>query len=117
MKILLWLDDWRDPKDFVTGYAPEYLNDPDNHKIIWIKDYDEFIHYISIHGLPNLIGFDHDLGLGLSGYDAAKWLIQYCMDLNKDLPAFFSQSANPVGRKDILTLLINYRQFRQSLRS
>ena len=33
-----------------------------------------------------------------SGMDAARWLVDYCMDSDLDLPEWDIQSANPVGQ-------------------
>ena len=59
------------------------------------------------------IFFDHDLGEDKNGtgYDAAKWLVDYCMENGEiDVPDWGIQSANPVGRDNINSLLKNYRK-------
>ena len=49
------------------------------------------------------ISFDHDLGEGPTGYDAAKWLCELILDNKlKTLPKYFVHSANPVGKSNIL---------------
>ena len=46
-----------------------------------------------------------------TGYDAAKWLVNYCMENGEiDVPDWDIQSANPVGRDNINSLLKNYRK-------
>lgn len=136
MKTLLWLDDIRDPKGYLmdgntweSGYSP--IQSP--FQTIWVKSYDEFIDWIKKNGLPNAICFDHDLGLevaikarnkGISkrksrelkngektGYDCAKWLVDYCLDDDLQLPLYNIQSANPVGKENIKGLLENYKNF------
>jgi hypothetical protein len=132
MKVL-WLDDMRDPKDtFWFRFFPTYNID----EVVWVKNYVEFTSWITINGLPELICFDHDLGDDiarekvekgmskrqarrekretLSGHDCAKWLVEYCMSNDIDLPKYISQSANPVGKENILKLLTNYSKFRNS---
>lgn len=115
MKTLLWLDDLRDPKDTLwsewiinSGYDLSELN------IVWVKNYVEFIEHINTEGLPDVIGFDHDLGESdeMTGFDCAKWLVDYCIDNEKDLPKWLIQSANPVGAKNISGLLISYLKFK-----
>lgn len=67
-------------------------------------------------GFPSFISFDHDLGLEESGYDFAKWLVDYDMD-NNVVPEDFSfnvHSANPVGATNIKSLLDNYISFKKS---
>lgn len=113
MKTYLWLDDIRDPNMGVwrDQYIPEY--DPKVDEIVWVKEYPEFVDYIREFGIPDEIFFDHDLGddeLG-TGHDAAKWLVNYCMDNGGiDVPRWSIQSANPVGRQNINSILSNYRK-------
>lgn len=132
MKKLLWLDDMRDPftGDWLLQYAPQFAESPDD--VIWVKNYDDFADWIEENGLPYMIAFDHDLGedvakakvaMGVSkrqariqkretksGFDCAKWLIEYCLDEDKELPHWSVQSANPVGKDNINGLLNNYRK-------
>jgi hypothetical protein len=127
-KNLLWLDDLRNPFEgkWIEEFAPEYLN---SGSIIWVLNYEEFIEWIRKNGLPQKICFDHDLGedvaiklvskgvnkkkarevkkLAKSGYDCAKWLVDYCIDHDLQIPDWNIQSANPVGKENINGLLIN----------
>ncbi len=127
-KNLLWLDDLRNPFEgkWIEEFAPEYLN---SGSIIWVLNYEEFIEWIRKNGLPKKICFDHDLGedvaiklvskgvnkkkarevkkLAKSGYDCAKWLVDYCIDHDLQIPDWDIQSANPVGKENINGLLIN----------
>jgi len=122
MKTLLWLDDVRDPsEDDWLVFSP--IQRP--FETVWVKNYQEFVDWITENGLPDGICFDHDLGFtneyyiennlespdpDKTGMDCAKWLVEYCMDNNKTLPLFKSQSANPAGRSNILSLLINFKE-------
>jgi len=74
-----------------------------------IRSYTEFVKYITQYGLPNFISFDHDLGLEESGYDCAKWLVNYCLDSNERLPDFVVHSQNPVGKQNIESILNNFK--------
>lgn len=78
-----------------------------------VYTYEEFVKFISENGLPDFISFDHDLGEGKTGYDCAKWLVEYCLDNNLSLPEYDSHSQNPIGKENILTLLGNYKKFRR----
>ena len=113
MKRLLWLDDIRNPfvADWLLQYAPDYEKD----EVVWVKNYTEFVDWINENGLPEMICFDHDLGESdeMTGYDCAKWLVEYCMDNDLDLPMWDIQSANPVGRDNINGILNNYKKFRK----
>ena len=101
----------------------------------WVKSYKEFVAWIEKNGLPTGICFDHDLAdehhstdvLALdedgdystlyeafrekTGFHAAKWLVDYCMDNNQPLPLYNIHSANPVGKENIDRLLKNFIQF------
>ncbi len=134
-KILLFLDDLRDPeedqwKKWLEQYSP--IEQP--YKIIWVKSYDEFKEFIDLHVFPDAICWDHDLGgimkkelvaKGMSkrkakivrqemnlptGYDCAKYLVELCLDHNLPLPKYAIQSANPVGKENIDMLLKNYNK-------
>ena len=109
MKTYLWLDDMRDPFNTMwqTQYMPGYEKGVD--RIVWVKSYNDFVSWINTNGLPDKVFFDHDLGPGdtPTGYDAAKWLGNYCLDNNVEVPKFAVQSANPVGGENIRKYLYN----------
>lgn len=80
----IYLDDIRQPKtqrDWVV-----------------LRSFDEFVQYITEHGPPEYISFDHDLGEDVpSGMDCAKWLVN-----NGIVPKGYNvHSANPVGAANI----------------
>lgn len=94
-KVNLYLDDLRPtPEGFERVY-----------------NYEEFIAFILQNGLPNFISFDHDLGEGKSGFDCAKWLVEFCMDNNYKLPKYSIHSQNPVGKENIDGLFSNFSKF------
>lgn len=105
-KTLLWLDDERDPTDARwNSYFP--LETP---TIAWVKTYDAFVEWVTQNGLPDAVCFDHDLGEGKSGFDAAKWLTEYCLSRDSPLPAWNIQSANPIGRDNIISILRSFER-------
>ena len=117
-KKILWLDDYRNPNDWIDYIKlvyPRMVKEPN--VVIWVKSYNEFVEYITNYGLPDAIGFDHDLADDgpneKTGYDAAKFLVEYCLENNADLPEFESQSTNPAGRENILNLLNNFKRYVQ----
>ena len=117
-KKILWLDDYRNPNDWIDYIKlvyPRIVKEPN--VIIWVKSYNEFVEYITNYGLPDAIGFDHDLAdegpNEKTGYDAAKFLVEYCLENNVDLPEFESQSTNPAGRENIINLLNNFKRYVQ----
>ena len=92
--VKLYLDDLRPtPGDFQRVYT-----------------YHEFVAFVTLHGLPAYISFDHDLGLGKTGYDCAKFLVDYCLDNGITKINFSVHSQNPVGRENIECLLRNFNR-------
>jgi hypothetical protein len=125
MKTLLWLDDCRNPDEnnWLT-FSPI----SGSYQVIWVKSYNEFVYWIKTNGLPTAICFDHDLAdvkeipnsklvlatdweKEYTGYDCAKWLVDYCIDNTLQLPLYNIQSANPVGKENIDKLLKNFLRF------
>jgi hypothetical protein len=133
----LFLDDIRDPIHayHYTGYIPFTDNE---WKIV--RDYNQFVDFIErnwklLHAFPKLIAFDHDLAdehytpkaYGNSynsskeyqesqnykektGMDCAKWLVDFCMDNELELPEYVCHSMNPVGKDNIISLLDNFKK-------
>lgn len=119
-----------------TGRKWLYLDDqrtPINSRFDVVRNYTEFCDYIQSNGIPELISFDHDLSSehiryylsndGVidpqqyekfeekTGYDCAKWLLEYC-DTNKaSFNRIFVHSHNPHGTLNIMQLLLNYRKY------
>jgi hypothetical protein len=122
----LFLDDVRDINMIYPNYKPKN----------WViaRNYHEFVNFIQKFGLPDFISFDHDLGFEhtrwfynngghesppdpmeanfkeKTGYDAAKWLCEYCLDNNLKLPKYKVHSANPVGKQNIISYLENFKK-------
>jgi len=122
--MMLWLDDVRKPVKEMTNHDGD---------VLWVKSYNEFVRWITDHGFPSIISFDHDLAdehykdlmgqigtdpivLGYesytekTGYDCAKWLVQYCDDNDLKLPECRVHSANPVGAENIHKFLENAKK-------
>jgi hypothetical protein len=92
------------------------------------------VNYIEQNGVPEEVSFDHDLSrehtkyyfdngghdnppdpLNVefkekTGYDAAKWLCDYCWTNGIPLPKWNVHSANPVGSDNIKFLLNNFEK-------
>lgn len=116
----LFLDDNRQPYDvFLNTIDPDYEN---NESWSIVRDFNEFKGYIEENGLPKLISFDHDLDMDhylpenqsdinysdlktLTGYDCAKWLVEYCSENGFVIPNFKVHSQNPVGAENITKVL------------
>ena len=92
---------------------PLYLDDlrPTPEGFDHVYNYEEFVAYLERKGLPDFISFDHDLGEDLSGYDCAKYLVEYCLEHQLPLLDYQVHSQNPVGKENIERLLENFRSF------
>lgn len=115
----LFLDDERMPKDVTWILIGGVGHWDADWKIV--RSYDEAIAWVTEHGFPDVISFDHDLGLmhyahdysdGKTGLDFAKWLVEYDMDTHTmpDNFHFTVHSKNPIGSENIRELLNNYIQ-------
>lgn len=114
MSYNLFLDDERLPRDVYWVKIPQV-------DYVIVRNLEQFKAMITERGLPEYITFDHDLadwhytGDFLderTGYDAAKWLVEYCMDHNLDLPRYDVHSMNPAGCLRIRTVLESYNKHR-----
>lgn len=137
----LFLDDVRNPKDcsyYMDSSLVLLYNTPDWDIV---RSYDEFVKYIMENGMPDLISYDHDLAdehyfpldtstrykqllsedkldefysttfTEKTGYDCAKWLVEYCMDYKVTPSQFIVHSMNPTGGINIKSILVNYNLF------
>jgi hypothetical protein len=118
----LWLDDQRLPHD-VT-----WVNIPKDQHYSVVRNYKEFVDLITLRGVPKFVCYDHDLadshychGLNndkipydsyeeKTGYDAAKWLVNYCMERGIKHPPYIVHSLNPIGKKNIESYIESYNK-------
>lgn len=121
---ILWLDDKRDPYKYFAKMEKDKKANKElsgagarNNKFYqnniyakynvtfeWVKNLDEFAHYIMSNGLPQFISFDRDLTpkgwndthteAFPDGLACIKWLKQYCDKNNLQLPRCYVHSAN-----------------------
>lgn len=112
-----------------------YLDDvrtPHDKEWVVVRNYDEFVSVVKEFGLENIeiISLDHDLGdtamsewknnvylnyelnydniKEMTGYDAAKWLVEQWMD-GKPVVTVWTHSANAIGSANIMGYINNYR--------
>jgi len=118
MKKFLFLDDIRQP---INAYYYTLNNIYTRHWDV-VTNYDEFIKYITNNGVPQLISFDHDLAdehytpepnikygefNEKTGYDCAKWLVNYCIDNELEFPKYvLIHSMNPAGSLNIESIFL-----------
>lgn len=133
---LLFLDDYRAPEDCLKYMharigSENLIYRSQNWDVV--KNYPEFVAYITKHGLPEVISFDHDLADGhyhenmqkgelnysgdsfnddynKTGYHCAKWMIEYCMNNNVKPLRCIVHSMNPVGTENITALIDNFKK-------
>lgn len=121
-KYNLFLDDVRLP-NHVT-----WVDLPPNQHYSVVRNYQEFVDLITLRGLPKFVTYDHDLsddhyGHGLrgdnipydqyaekTGYDCAKWLVDYCMKKGVKHPPYQVHSMNPIGKKNIISYVESYNR-------
>jgi hypothetical protein len=129
MKYNLFLDDEREPKNVTWIHLPS---------VSWtiVRNYKEFVETIEKNGVPEIVSFDHDLAhehyrpsmynkdrhynnyytdgtfKEKTGYECAKWLVDYCMEKNLDFPEYYIHTMNPVGFENITKYIGNYTRLR-----
>ena len=133
MKTYIFLDDFRNPGDCVNymGFRIQDTAIYTRENWVVVRNYEEFVNYITENGLPYYISFDHDLAdehydpsmyyvkyndvaksfKEKTGMDCAKWLVDYCLDNDLKLPKYVVHSMNPVGTENILSLLKSFEEF------
>lgn len=90
-EISVWLDDER---PMPVGYTH------------WAKTGEEAIELLKT-GQVTCISLDHDLGLGITGYDVAKWIEQEAIQGTLPLIRCRVHTQNPVGKANIKMALRN----------
>jgi hypothetical protein len=122
----IFLDDERWPKNVTWVNLPPFP---------WtvVRNYKDFVSTIDSLGMPLFISFDHDLGAehynpamyrnnkedynrlydtfkDKTGYDCAKWAVEYCMDNRLKFPEYAVHSMNPIGKENIESYIENYKR-------
>lgn len=93
----LWVDDERLPPNGWT----------------WAKTYKEAIDFLNM-GEVEVLSLDHDLGLGKTGYDVAKWIEDMASHGGMERLIWKIHSANPVGRANITAAMNSAERFWQA---
>jgi hypothetical protein len=119
----------------ITKRLRLYLDDvrtPVDEDWIIVRNYDEFVVQIKLHGLGNfeVISLDHDLGEGAmveyytnvknnymldynninerTGMDCCRYLVSESMNEKIPLPQIYIHSANPIGSANMMGYINNY---------
>lgn len=102
----MFIDDERFPNE-VTWVAYPF----DRDRFMILRSHDDVFEYIKTFGFPAFISFDHDLGVNEpTGKDIVNGLIEYDMEhdvIERDF-SFVVHSMNPIGKKNIESLLNQY---------
>jgi hypothetical protein len=124
MRCLILDDDFKRTPQNIASYTENdvYL------KYNWdfVRNYDEFVAYITKNGIPDVISFDHDLGSEhydaqtnirygnfkeKTGWHCANWMLNYCLDNKLELPKeIYIHSMNIVGALNIKSLFVTYNK-------
>ena len=104
-----------------------------------VRDYNEFVKLINDINIDDVdvISLDHDLAdehyrpsmydidghysnyytdgtfKEKTGYECAKYLIDFCVKNNKELPQVYVHTMNPIGRVNIISLINNFYKFKK----
>ena len=143
----LFLDDFRDPgvcTDYWTKWMPQNRSLYTQGTWVVVRDYSEFVETVSkkfAEGeFPALISFDHDLAdehygmisktdfldlreyyesedREMTGRDCAKWLVQFCIDNDVDLPDYWIHSMNPGGAERIHQEMQDWHRFNERFKN
>lgn len=116
LRTTLYLDDIRTPTETL----------PNAHPWDVVRNYADFVDYITNNGIPDLISFDHDLAKEhmedyyaqvfqngyqnpdydsykeKTGLDCAKFLCEYAERMNQEIKTCVVHSHNPVGAQNIM---------------
>lgn len=120
--MFLFLDDERNPSQV------NWIDIPLTQYVI-VRNYNSFcnaiINYFNESGkLPEFITFDHDLSdfdaanssnpdikpREKTGFDCAKWLVEFCIQNNLRMCEYQVHSMNPIGRENIISYIESFKR-------
>ena len=130
MSYVLFLDDVRNPDDVTWEMFPR------DEMIFTVRNYNAFVKHVMLSGVPGFVCFDHDLadehyeamlkenesdpvkqletivdyGSEKTGYDCAKWLVDYCEEKKRKFPPYIVHSMNPAGKERIAAYIENAKK-------
>ena len=110
----IFLDDIRIPSmshNVSKGLGVDYS---DKDKWVIVRDYFDFVDLVDKHfDEIDLISFDHDLacykdGVEYTGKSAVDYVIDYCLDHNKQFPDWYAHTDNTSGKRNIIGAVLNF---------
>lgn len=119
-KYNLFLDDERIPSG-----AGKHMKNNIYYNLDWVivRNFEEFVNYITLHGLPDIVSFDHDLAQihydpstwvqgfvyeEKTGMDCVKWMVDYCINTGSEFPIWYLHTMNPVGRENMRAYITSF---------
>jgi len=112
--MIVFLDDIRIPSmshNVSKGLGVDYS---DKDKWVIVRDYFDFVDLVDKHfDEIDLISFDHDLacykdGVEYTGKSAVDYVIDYCLDHNKQFPDWYAHTDNTSGKRNIIGAVLNF---------
>jgi hypothetical protein len=117
---------------YKTKYMPDDRREYTMSEWTIVRNYKEFTEAIianfSAGRFPGLVSFDHDLAdihydpstqsesfeyKEETGLDCARFLVQFCISNELNLPEFYVHSANPIGAENIYQAMHDYFKFKE----
>jgi hypothetical protein len=121
-----FIDDIREPSFLNIPASFRFTNIPlwdfENmgllHGAIVSRSSEEAKRVFLLHGIHDILSFDHDLGEGDDAIDLVNWLIEEDYDrdwINPKRFKYIVHSMNPVGAQNIHFKLSDYLKYKRSL--
>lgn len=127
MTYVLFLDDVRQPDNVTWAQFPR------DEMTFIVRNYKSFVKTVMLNRVPMFVCFDHDLaeehyavqaiendmvktdqvpdyGSEKTGYDCAKWLVDYCAENKVKFPKYVVHSLNPAGKDRIIGYIENAKK-------
>jgi hypothetical protein len=99
----IYLEEW----EIVRTFAQFVIAFTKHHAIITHISFDHDLANISYNPITQQEHFEYR---EKTGYDCAKWLVNFCEENNIPLPIYFIHSMNPIGAENIKGYLESYKR-------
>lgn len=116
-KYAIFLDDERNVSDVTWVKYPEGLD--------WcvVRTMRDFMFVITQAPFEDIsvISFDHDIadynadGCEVTGYDCLKWLVEYCLENDEDLPDCIFHTQNIIGKLNMESYYANTLAYQEMM--
>ncbi len=93
------------------GYLPDFVSFDhdlaDEHYEVMLKEVEAHRHTAFVDDEHGGLNLTFDYGKEKTGFDAAKWLVNFCIDRGLKFPDYRVHSMNPIGRERIIAYIEN----------